>query len=54
MSYEGDADLFPDPSFNMLISGVTACGKTRFVLDLLKNEFRGKLRFNTVPDVSVQ
>ena len=42
MSYEGDADLFPDPPFNMLISGITACGKTHFVLDLLKNEFKGR------------
>ena len=42
MSYESDGDLFPDLPLNMLISGVTACGKTHFVLDLLKNEFRGK------------
>jgi len=37
-----DDDLFPDPPFNMLISGVTGCGKTHLVLDLLANEFKGK------------
>jgi len=29
----------------MLISGITGCGKTHFVLDLLQNEFRGKFDY---------
>ena len=49
MSYEGDADLFADPPFNMLISGTTACGKTHFVLVLLKNEFKGKYDYGLIP-----
>ena len=38
-------ELYPDPPFNMLISGITGCGKTHFVLDLLENEFRQKFDY---------
>jgi Cdc6-like AAA superfamily ATPase len=31
---------FPEPPFNMLISGITGCGKTHMVLDLLEVEYR--------------
>jgi GTPase SAR1 family protein len=34
--------LYPEPPFNMLISGITGCGKTHFVLDLLQKEYAGK------------
>src|SRR5271166_6680061 len=34
-----------DPPFNMLISGMTGCGKTHFVLDLLENEFKNKFDY---------
>ncbi len=30
---------FPEPPFNMLISGITGCGKTHYVLDLLETRF---------------
>src|SRR5271157_4413625 len=37
--------LYLDPPFNMLISGMTGCGKTHFVLDLLENEFKTKFDY---------
>jgi len=37
--------LYPEPPFNMLISGITGCGKTHFVLDLLEKEFRKKFDY---------
>lgn len=37
--------VFPDPPFNMLISGITGCGKTHFVLDLLQSKFRHKFDY---------
>jgi len=37
--------LYPEPPFNMLISGITGCGKTHYVLDLLQNEFKGKFDY---------
>ena len=37
--------LYLDPPFNMLISGMTNCGKTHFVLDLLGNEFKNKFDY---------
>ena len=33
------------PPFNMLISGMTGCGKTHFVLDLLEKAFRNKFDY---------
>ena len=36
------SSFWPEPPFNMLISGITGCGKTHFVLDLLENEYRSK------------
>lgn len=33
------------PPFNILISGMTGCGKTHFVLDLLEKEFRNKFDY---------
>jgi len=35
-------NLLLNKPHNMLISGVTNCGKTHFVLDLLENEYRHK------------
>ena len=37
--------LYLDPPFNMLVNGMTGCGKTYFVLDLLENEFRNKFDY---------
>jgi len=34
--------FWPEPPFNMLISGITGCGKTHFVPDLLENKYRSK------------
>ena len=34
-----------DIPFNMLVMGMTDCGKTYFVLDLLENEFRKKFDY---------
>ena len=36
---------FPEPPFNMLISGITGCGKTHMVLDLLEVEYRKKFDY---------
>jgi len=36
MHHEG---LFLKEPFNMIISGITNCGKTKFVLDLLTSEY---------------
>ena len=40
-----DVVVFPDPPFNMLISGITGCGKTHYVLDLLETKFRNKFDY---------
>ena len=37
--------MYPDPPFNMLISGITGCGKTHYVLDLLETEFKNKFDY---------
>ena len=34
--------IFIYPLFNMLISGITKCGKTYFVLDLLEKHYKNK------------
>ena len=34
--------FWPEPPFNILISGTTKCGNTHFVLDLLENKYRSK------------
>jgi GTPase SAR1 family protein len=36
---------FPEPPFNMLISGITGCGKSFLALQLLENEFRNKFDY---------
>lgn len=36
---------YPEPPFNMLISGISNCGKTFFTLQLLLNEFRNKFDY---------
>jgi Cdc6-like AAA superfamily ATPase len=36
---------FPEPPFNMLISGITGCGKTHLILDLLETEYRNKFDY---------
>lgn len=36
---------FPEPPFNMLISGITGCGKTHFVLDLLQSRYKNKFDY---------
>lgn len=33
---------WPDLPFNLIVSGITNCGKTRYVLGLLQSTFRGK------------
>jgi hypothetical protein len=37
--------VFPDLPFNMLISGISGCGKTHYVLDLLETQFRNKFDY---------
>ena len=36
---------FPVPPFNLLMSGVTNCGKTHMILDLLETNFRNKFDY---------
>jgi GTPase SAR1 family protein len=36
---------YPEPPFNMLISGITGCGKTHLILDLLETEYRNKFDY---------
>ena len=38
-------NIWLEPPFNMLISGITNCGKTHYILDLLENEFRNKFDY---------
>ena len=37
--------IFVEPSFNMLISGITNCGKTHYVLDLLEKHYKNKFDY---------
>ena len=37
--------IFVEPSFNMLISGITNCGKTHYVLDLLEKHCKNKFDY---------
>ena len=37
--------IFIDPPFNMLISGITNCSKTHFVLDLLEKHYKNKFDY---------
>ena len=37
--------IFVDPPFNTLISGITNCVKTHFVLDLLKTNYKNKFDY---------
>ena len=37
--------IFIDPLFNILISGITNCGKTHFVLDLLEKNYKNKFDY---------
>jgi predicted AAA+ superfamily ATPase len=38
-------DIFIYEPFSMLVSGVTNCGKTHFVLDLLDKQYRNRFNF---------
>jgi Cdc6-like AAA superfamily ATPase len=38
-------NFWPKPPFNMLISGITGCGKTHFVLDLLETQYKNKFDY---------
>lgn len=37
--------MFIKPPFNMLVSGMTGCGKTHYILDLLETEFKNKFDY---------
>ena len=37
--------IFIDPPFNMLISGITNCGKTHYLLDLLETHYKNKFDY---------
>jgi hypothetical protein len=37
--------VFPDLPFNMLISGISECGKTHYVVDLLETQFINKFDY---------
>ena len=39
-----------DP-FNMVIVGKTACGKTKYLLDILEEKYKGKIRVH-LPSLS--
>ena len=37
--------IWIDPPFNMLISGITNCGKTHYIFDILENHYINKFDY---------
>ena len=40
--------------FNMIIVGITACGKTKYLLDMLVNEYMNQFDFINMPNFRIQ
>jgi hypothetical protein len=40
-----EEEIWLEPPFNMLICGITNCGKTHYILDLLETQYRNKFDY---------